>query len=82
MKNRLIAELIHSQDSQSTLARIFGSALATGSTVEDIMEWPRRIMAVPAEQVLSVAQAYVKLERSVTGYLERTTDAQAAQGRS
>ncbi|MDQ4060454.1 MAG: insulinase family protein, partial [Pseudomonadota bacterium] len=82
VKNRLIADLIHSQDSQSTLARIYGTALATGSTVEDISEWPRRVMAVPADQVMSVAQAYVRPERAVTGYLERTTDAQAAQGRS
>src|SRR3954447_24567025 len=45
-KTRLIAETIYSSDSQSSLARIYGSALAIGETIEDVRRWPTLIDAV------------------------------------
>ena len=35
-KNRLIADAIYAQDSQATMARWYGAALATGSTVDKV----------------------------------------------
>ena len=35
-KTRLVADAIYAQDSQSTLARWYGSALATGQTIRDV----------------------------------------------
>lgn len=78
VKDRLVAELIYSQDSQAMLARLYGTALATGLSVKDVAEWPSRVMAVPAAKVLSVARAFLKPERSVTGYLQKAV----LQGRS
>ncbi len=60
VKNALIAE---------ALARIYGTALTTGGTVEDVAGWPDRIRAVTADDVLAVARKYLVPERSVTGYL-------------
>ena len=48
-KTRLIAEMLYAQDSQSTLARVYGSALAIGETIEDVRAWPERIEAVTPE---------------------------------
>ena len=69
-KNSSIAQAIYSQDSQQALARIVGTALMTGNTLEDVQNWPARIQAVTAEDVQKVAQKYLDQDRSVTGYLE------------
>jgi zinc protease len=71
-KNRLIADAVYAQDSQSTLARWYGSALTTGLTVEQIKTWPDRLRAVTAEDVRNVARQWLDKRRSVTGYLIRT----------
>ena len=46
-KNRLIADAVYAQDNQSTLARWYGAALTTGSTVEQVKTWPDRIAPSP-----------------------------------
>jgi zinc protease len=68
-KTRLIADAVYAQDNQSTLARWYGAALTTGSTVADVLAWPDRIRTVTAEDVRAVARAYLDKQRSVTGYL-------------
>ncbi len=39
-KSRMIADYIYAQDNQSTLARMYGAALTTGSTVEAVLARP------------------------------------------
>ncbi len=68
-KKRYVRSLIFARDSQSGMARIYGSTLTTGGTIKDIEEWPDRIEAVTAEQVQDVARRYLDQSRSVTGYL-------------
>ena len=51
------------------MARIYGSTLTTGGTIEDIEAWPDRIKAVTPAQVRDVAARYLVPNRSVTGYL-------------
>ena len=67
--NALTAEAIYSQDSQTALARTYGAALAMGGTVDDVNEWPDDIAKVTPEAVKSVAEKYLRPERSVTGLL-------------
>jgi zinc protease len=74
-KTRLIADSIYAQDSQSTLARWYGTALTTGSTIESVQTWPERIRAVPADAVRDAAQQWLDEKRSVTGYLVKATPA-------
>jgi zinc protease len=68
-KTRLIADSVYAQDSQSTLARWYGTALATGLNVDSVRTWPERIRAVTAEQVRDAARQYLNKQYSVTGYL-------------
>jgi zinc protease len=68
-KRRLRADLIYSVDAQSTMARLFGTALTTGATIEDVLGYSDRLNAVTAEEVKSVAAKYLRLERSVTGVI-------------
>ena len=81
-KTQLIAEAIYAQDSQATMARWYGGALATGSSIEEIRSWPDRIRAVTAEQVRAVAQKWLDKKRSVTGYLIKDTTPRREEKRS
>jgi zinc protease len=73
VKNGLIADAAYAQDNQTTLARWYGAALATGSTVEQVLGWPDRIRQVTADTVRAVARRYLDKRSSVTGYLIRDT---------
>ncbi len=68
-RTRLVAETVFARDNQASLARIFGSALAVGETVADVLAWPQRIEAVPREAVVEAARRYLRPDRSVTGLL-------------
>ena len=70
-KTRLLAETVYQTDSQSSLARIYGSALAIGETIEQVQRWPEEVEAVTREQLASIAERYLVARRSVTGYLEK-----------
>jgi zinc protease len=71
-KTRLIADTIYSQDSQATLARIYGATLTIGLSVDHVKTWPDRIRAVTAEEVRSAAKNYLDVRRAVTGHLIKT----------
>ncbi len=68
-KNRFVRSMIFARDSQSGMANIYGSTLATGGTVKDIEGWPERIKRIGAKQVQDVAAKYLNPDRSVAGYL-------------
>jgi zinc protease len=68
-KTRLIADAIYAQDSQASLARWYGEALATGLTVADVEAWPTRMDAVDAEAVAAAARQWLDKRRAVTGFL-------------
>lgn len=77
-KTRLVAEAIYAQDNQATLARIYGAALATGSTAEDVKIWPDMVKAVTAEEVREAARRYLVPARAVTSQLLQVKPAPAA----
>ncbi len=70
-KNRLIATNVYALDSQFRLAYLFGVALTAGRSVDDVIEWEKRIEAVTPEEVTAAARAVLQLNRSVTGVLTR-----------
>jgi zinc protease len=68
-RNRLIADAVYAQDSQSSLARWYGASLTTGLTIEQIRSWPTRLNAVTVDDVKKAAREVLDKRRSVTGYL-------------
>jgi zinc protease len=72
-KTRLIADAVYAHDSQASMARWYGEALTTGSTVSDVEHWPDHIRAVTAQQVQDAARQWLEMQRSVTGYLIKDT---------
>jgi zinc protease len=72
-KTRLIADAVYAADSQTALARWYGTALTTGGSVESVQTWPARIKAVTAQQVQDAARRWLEKKRSVTGFLVKET---------
>jgi len=68
-RNRLLADTVYSLDSQFRLAYLFGAALTSGRTVDDVLAWDERVRKVTKEDVDRVARAVLQLNRSVTGIL-------------
>jgi zinc protease len=68
-EHKVVAQAVHAQDNQASLARIFAESITTGSTVEKVQTWPSRIYSVTAADIKAVAEKYFTPERGVTGYL-------------
>ncbi len=68
-KAGMTAAAIYARDSVTRTARIFGRALVIGLSAEDVENWPQRVEAVTAEQVLAAAKHVLDMRRSVTGLL-------------
>ena len=68
-RNRFLRSVIFARDNQSGMARIYGSTLTTGGSIDDVTDWPERIKKITARQVQEVAKKYLAPNRSVTGYL-------------
>lgn len=73
-KTRFRRGVIFARDNSSGMANLYGSVLATGSTLKDIEQWPERIEAVTAAQVQAVAARYLVPGKSVAGYLLPSED--------
>jgi zinc protease len=69
-RNSLIAGATYLLDSQESLARIFGVALTTGQTIEDVMNWERDIAQVTLDDVNKAARTAFDARASVTGILQ------------
>jgi zinc protease len=76
-KTRMIADAVYARDSQVSLARWYGEALATGLAVKDVADWPDRIEAVTGAAITEAARKWLDKKRSVTGFLlpKETADA-------
>ena len=68
-KQRLVDSAVFARDSLGGPARIFGVALTTGQTVQQVEQWPASISAVTVEQVNAAARAVLRPETSTTGIL-------------
>lgn len=71
---RLQDEAIYARDSLTGPAMIFGYALSTGSSTQDVENWPADIAAVTPADVQRVAKTYLDRDNAwirppVTGYL-------------
>ena len=68
-KTRLLASSIYVRDNLSGGAQLFGRALTSGLTIEQIEAWPENIAAVTVDQVNEAARYVFDPRKSVTGVL-------------
>jgi zinc protease len=71
IKFQIRAQEIYSMDDVSRLARKYGSALASGLTIEDVQNWPDILSSVTEEDILQAARDVFVRKQSVTGYLRQ-----------
>ena len=71
----MVADAIYARDSQSDLARWYGSSLAIGLGLRDVEEWPARIEAVSAAAVREAARRWLDHKPAVTGHLSPLAEA-------
>tara|TARA_R110000787_G_scaffold14348_8_gene44304 strand:+ start:2793 stop:4148 length:1356 start_codon:yes stop_codon:yes gene_type:complete len=55
-RNSLAAEAIYARDSQSNMANTFGSTLALGGTIDDILDYPDTIKSITTEEALAAVR--------------------------
>ena len=68
-KQRLLDQAVYARDSARAGARVLGSALAIGMTIDDVEAWPERISAVTLAQVNAALADVINDRRSVTAIL-------------
>lgn len=68
-KTVIAASAVYARDSQRSMAYAYGEGLMTGLSTTDIHEWPDRIRAVTADDVLSAARAVLAGGVAITGEL-------------
>jgi zinc protease len=68
-KERMQADAIYARDSLDGPARIVGTALATGRSLDEIENWPEHIGAVTLDEVTAAARLVLHDNIAVTGVL-------------
>ena len=68
-KSSLAAAAIYARDSQESLANIYGSSLAQGESIDDVVTWADDVEAVTRDEALELARTTLNLDHSVTGWL-------------
>jgi zinc protease len=76
VRTQVRASEIYGRDSQMGLARKYGAALTSGLTIADVEEWPRLLQEVTAEEIVAAAKLVFDMDRSVTGWLTGSEEAQ------
>ena len=68
-KRNFLKSLVFSQDSQVSLARIIGSIVSTGGSIEDFTSYPERLETITTDEINAVARKFLRDARSVTSTL-------------
>ena len=68
-RSSLLAAAVYARDNLFTAPRIFGRALTSGLTVEQVENWPNEVKSVTMDMVMGAGRAVLDKRRSVTGIL-------------
>ncbi|MCC3303452.1 M16 family metallopeptidase [Sneathiella sp. HT1-7] len=68
-KNKLLADAIYARDSIRDAANILGSSLASGESIDQVVNWPKNISKVTAEDIRNAAKSVFDERQSVVGRL-------------
>jgi zinc protease len=62
-RNSLAAQAIYARDSQSNMANTFGSTLALGGSIEDVLDYPDAMRAITTEQAIAAVREIFGADR-------------------
>lgn len=69
IKFQLRAAQVYALDSSNSLARLYGAALTSGLTVEDVHAWPKIVQSITPEDIIAAAKDVFDRKNAVTGFL-------------
>ncbi|TYB86341.1 pitrilysin family protein [Oceaniovalibus sp. ACAM 378] len=69
IRMQLNASLIYGQDSVQARAQLYGSALTSGLTLEDVKVWPELLQQVTGEDIVAAGRRVFQRDNAVTGWL-------------
>ncbi|MBC7154236.1 MAG: insulinase family protein [Rhodobacteraceae bacterium] len=69
IKTRMRAAEIYDRDSMQGQVQRYGSALASGLTIQDVQDWPATLQAVTQDDVIAAGRAVLDRRNAVTGLL-------------
>ena len=78
IKMQLRAARIYAADDVGSRARLYGAALTSGLTVQDVQAWPDLLQEVTEADILDAARLLLDRDRAVTGYLTTPRGAEPA----
>jgi len=78
-RTKTLADSVYALDSQNAMAQLFGVALTTGRSVDDVLHWEDTVKAVTLDDVRKAASKVLDIRRSVTGILQPGPQAVAGQ---
>lgn len=79
-KYRILAQAVYMSDQQARLARLFGSGLTTGQSVEALQAWPQKIAQVTLEEVRKAGRLYLARGKGVVAFLCREEQCSGQKG--
>ncbi|MCA8901751.1 MAG: insulinase family protein [Hyphomonas sp.] len=62
-RNSLAASAIYARDSQTTLANVFGSTLAIGGTIGDVLAYPDEMKSITPEEAIAAVRTVFGADR-------------------
>lgn len=68
-RNNLLKSAVFDRDSQTSMARLYGTVLTIGGNLDDINLWPDQLAEVTVEDVNAAARKFLRKNRSVTAFL-------------
>ncbi len=68
-KYSMVSAATYARDSQVTMARVFGSSLTSGETMEQILGWTDAVEAVDRNAIIQALSPLIAAENAVTGTL-------------
>lgn len=74
IKLQLRASQIYGEDNVGGRANLYGQALTTGLTIEDVQAWPDILLAVTAEDIIDAANKVFVRKNAVTGFLRNKAE--------
>ncbi|MCL3881394.1 pitrilysin family protein [Marivita sp. GX14005] len=77
IKFQFRAAQTYALDNANSLARLYGSALTSGLTIEDVNAWPDIVQSITGEEIVAAAREVFDRDRAVTGFLRN--DAEVTQ---
>ncbi|WP_102109179.1 M16 family metallopeptidase [Oceaniglobus roseus] len=77
IKMQLRASQVYAQDSVNSRARVYGDALTSGLTVQDVQDWPDILQSITGEEIVAAGRQVLDRRNAVTGWLRAPADTPA-----